>query len=190
MVRRTALWISIMGIALLLPMCFGGEEKAGSEQYSGVVMATGGAAGGSTLSFDFRIDAFTSDEDVKKYVALLKDSGQDALQSALDKLDVGQIYTTGSLGNRLAIARKRQKGTDTIITLVTARAMSFLERYSGGRINNYPFGFMQVTLNEKGEGTAQIMAAARLKFNEKDKIYEIESYGNQYVKAVNIRRRK
>jgi hypothetical protein len=42
-------------------------------------------------------------------------------------------------------------------------------------------------LNEKGEGTGQIMAAAKIKFNKKEGNYEIESYGNQYIKATNVR---
>jgi hypothetical protein len=31
------------------------------------------------------------------------------------------------------------------------------------------------------------MAAAKIKFNKKEGRYEIESFGNQYIKAVNVR---
>jgi len=59
--------------------------------------------------------------------------------------------------------------------------------YNSGRSTDYPFGYLQVKLNEKGEGTGQIMAAAKIKFNKKEGRYEIESYGNQYIKATNVR---
>ena len=34
------------------------------------------------------------------------------------------------------------------------------------------------------ESAGQIMAAAKLRFNKKSSKYKIESYGNQYIKAV------
>ena len=74
-----------------------------------------------------------------------------------------------------------------MITLVTARNMPFIELYRSGRSTDYPFGFLQVKLNEKGEGAGQIMAAAKIRFNKQKGHYEIESYGNQYIKAVNVR---
>jgi hypothetical protein len=59
--------------------------------------------------------------------------------------------------------------------------------YSGGRTNDYPFGFLQVRLDAKGQGTGQIMAAAKIRFDKNKGTYEIESYGNQYIKATNVR---
>ena len=105
----------------------------------------------------------------------------------MEKLDVGRINPTGSVGNQVAVARKRQAGSDTIITVVTARNMPFVELYRAGRTTDYPFGFLQVKLNDKGEGSGQIMVAAKIRFNKKKGHYEIESYGNQYIKAVNVR---
>ena len=143
--------------------------------------------GGKSIPFDFRITSYTTDEEVDKFAALLKEKGQDALRSALEKEDKGRISPVGSVGNQIAAARKRQHGTETIITIVTARVMSFTELYNSGRSRDYPFGYLQVKLNDKGEGTGQIMAAAKLKFNKKSGHYELESYGNQYIKAINVR---
>jgi len=67
--------------------------------------------------------------------------------------------------------------------------MPFAELYRGGRTTDYPFGFLQVKLNEKSEGNGQIMVAAKIRFDKKKGHYEIESYGNQYIKAVNVRPR-
>jgi len=79
------------------------------------------------------------------------------------------------------------QGTDTIITIVTARLMSFNELYNNGRSTDYPFGYIQLKLNAKGEGAGQIMAAAKIKFDKKKGQYVIESFGNQYIKAANVR---
>lgn len=166
------------------------QDKTLPESYSGVAMGTGGSVGGKTIHFDFRITQYATDEEVQNFAQLLKDKGADALRSVLEKEDKGRVAVVGSTGNQIAVARKRQHGTDTIITIVTARSMPFLELYRGARSTDYPFGFLQVKLDAKGQGTGQIMAAAKIRFDKKKGKYEIESYGNQYIKAVNVRPEK
>jgi len=177
----------VLGITFLLPASYGQEEKMKPEAWSAVAMGTGGGVGGKTIQFDFRITQYTTAEEVDKYAELLKEKGPDALRRALEKQDVGRINPAGRTGNQIAVARKRQEGSETVITMVTARNMPFIELYRSGRTTDYPFGFLQVRLNEKGEGSGQIMAAAKIRFNQKKGHYEIESYGNQYIKAVNVR---
>jgi hypothetical protein len=182
---RVALFVSLMLICMF-PAAFA-QDKAPTEAYSGVAMGTGGSVGGKTIQFDFRITQYTGDEEVQNFAQLVKDKGTDALRRALEKEDNGRISAAGSTGNQIAVARKRQEGDNTIITIVTARNMPFVELYNNGRSTNYPFGFLQVTLNTKGEGTGQIMAAANIRFDKKNGQYQIESLGNQYIKAVNVR---
>jgi hypothetical protein len=163
------------------------QDAPSPEGYSGVAMGTGGGVGGKSISFDFRITQYTTDQELQNFAQLVKDQGTDALRSALEKEDKGRINPMGSTGNQIAIARKRQHGSDTIITIVTARTLPFVELYRGGRSKDYPFGFLQVKLDATGKGSGQIMAAARIRFDKKKGQYEIESFGNQYIKAINIR---
>jgi hypothetical protein len=166
---------------------YGQDDKTQVDAYTAVAIGTGGNVGGKSMPFDFRITQYTSDEELAKLATLLKEKGQDALRRALEKEHRGRINPVGSVGNDIAVARKRQEGKTTVITIVTARLMSFKELYYRGRSVDYPFGYLQVTLNEKGEGVGQIMAAAKIRFNKKSGQYEIESYGNQYIKATNVR---
>jgi len=183
--RSTLLFV--LGIAALFQVSYGQDEKMKPEAWSAVAIGTGGSVGGKSIQFDFRISKYTTDEEVDKYAELLKEKGQDALRRALEKQDVGRINPAGRTGNQIAVARKRQEGSETVITMVTARTMPFIELYQSGRSTDYPFGFLQVRLNQKREGAGQIMAAAKIRFNNKKGHYEIESYGNQYIKAVNVR---
>ena len=181
--KKLALLV-LIGLFLLPQLSTGQENPAA---YSAVAIGTGGPAGGKSIGFDFRINSYTSDEDVDQLATLLKEKGADALRRTLEQKNVGRINPVGSTGNQIAVARKRQEGADTIITIVTARNMPFLELYRGGRTTDYPFGFLQVKLNDKGEGNGQIMVAAKIRFDKKKGHYEIESYGNQYIKATNVR---
>ena len=184
--KGTLTLLLVVGIATFLPVSHGQEDNK-PEAYSAVAMGTGGGMGGKTIQFDFRITKYTSDEEVDKFAEILKEKGPDALRRALEKEDLGRLNPAGRTGNQIAVARKRQDGSDTVITIVTARVMPFIELYNSGRSTDYPFGFLQVKLNEKGQGAGQIMAAAKIRFNKKSGKYEIESYGNQYIKAVNVR---
>jgi hypothetical protein len=180
----------VLGVAYLflsLSVVVSGQDKTPPEAYSGVAMGTGGSVGGKTIQFDFRITQYTTDEEVQNFAQLVKDKGTDALRRALEKEDKGRINVVGSTGNQIAVARKRQEGADTIITIVTARIMPFMELYNNGRSTDYPFGFLQVKLSANGVGTGQIMAAAKIRFDKKKGRYEIESFGNQYIKATNVR---
>ena len=180
--------LSLAASALLMPILFAQqEEKTNKEAYSAVAIGTGGTVGGKSIPFDMRINRYATDEEIDKLAELLKEKGPDALRRALEKLDVGRINPVGSVGNQIAVARKHQIGSDTVITLVTARNMPFIELYRGGRTTDYPFGFVRLTLNEKGEGTGQIIVAAKIRFDKKKGHYEIESFGHQYIKAINVR---
>jgi hypothetical protein len=177
----------VLSLILSLAFVSSAQDKASAEAYSGTAIGTGGSVGGKTIQFNFRITQYTTDEEVQNFAQLVKDKGTDGLRRALEKEDKGRINAVGSTGNQIAVARKRQQGSDTIITIVTARTMPFLELYNGGRTTDYPFGYLQVKLDANGQGAGQIMAAARIRFDKKKGQYEIESFGNQYLKATNIR---
>jgi hypothetical protein len=177
----------VVVLVVSLSLAASAQDKTPPEAYSGVAMGTGGTVGGKTLSFDFRVTQYTTDEELQTFAQLVKDQGTDALRRALEKEDKGRINAVGSTGNQIAVARKRQQGSETIVTIVTARNMPFIELYRNGRTTDYPFGFLQVKLDATGKGTGQIMAAAKIRFDKKKGQYEIESFGNQYIKATNVR---
>lgn len=134
--------LSLVGIA---------QGKTSPEAYSGVATGTGGRVGVKSIQFDFRNTQFTIDEEVQNFGQLVKEKGTDALRRALVKGDKGRINAVGSTRNQIAVARTRQHGTDTTITVVTALIMPFIELYNNGRTTDYTFGFLQATLNDKGE---------------------------------------
>jgi len=156
------------------------------EAYSGVAKATGGAGG--MVHFDLTINAYNTDEEIGGYATLFKEKGQGALRLALEKEIKGRLTPAGSLGIDVAVASKEQQGANTVITIVTARVMPFSGAYQGAnRSTDYPFGFMQITLNEKGEGTGTIISAAKLKFDKRKAHMEIESLGGQPIGIPTVR---
>jgi hypothetical protein len=163
------------------------QDKTPPLAYSGLAVGTGGSVGGKTISFNFRVAQYTTDQELQNFAQLVQDKGTGALRRALEKEDKGRLSAVGSTGNQIAIARTRQQGSETIITIITARTMPFIELYNSGRSTDYPFGYLQVKLDSTGKGMGQIMAAARIRFDKKKGQYQIESFGNQYIKVTNVR---
>jgi hypothetical protein len=180
--------LAALAAGLLLLPALSGQNK--SEQYSGVLQMTGGAAGGASRSIDIWINKYNTDEDIKGYATLLVEGGPDKLRRALEKEDVGQIAPVGRTGIALAVARKFVNGNKTIIRVVTARDMSFLELRYNGRSTDYPYTIVQLELDQNGKGTGSLIAAAKISFNKKKNTYEIESYqhGTAYNRIANVRR--
>jgi hypothetical protein len=183
--KRNTIVLAIITFLILGSAAWAQEQTP--EAYTGVAMGTGGMAGGKSITFDFRVTQYTTDEEVQKFAQLLKDKGTDALGRALDKENKGRISVVGSTGTQIAIARKRTQGADTIITIVTPRILPFAELYHNGRSTDYSYGYLQVKLDSEGKGSGQIMAAAKIRFDKKSGQYQIESFGNQYIKATNVR---
>lgn len=185
---RIALFAVAAGL-LLLPAS-SGQEKPKPEHYAATWAVVGGTAGGSTVQLDIRINRYNTDEDIMKFAELLKEGGPDALRRALEKEDVGQLSPTMRVGTPIAVARKLQSGNKTIVRVVTARNLPFLELRYSGRSVDYPFTIIQLDLDEKGKGTGTGIAAAKIRFNKKKNTYEIESlqHGTAYNKLLNVYR--
>ncbi len=177
-------------VAWLLLPAGRAQEKPGSEQYAAVWAVTGGAAGGSTVPIDIRINRYNTDDDIKKFADILVEGGPDRLRRALEKEDVGQLSPTGRVGVPIAVARKHVKGNKTIIRVVAARNLSFVELRYSGRSVDYPYTILELDLDENGKGTGTAIGAAKIRFDKKKNTYEIESleHGTAYNKLLNIRR--
>jgi hypothetical protein len=180
--------LAALAVVLLCASAPFGQEKMQPEHYAATWAVVGGAAGGSSVSLDIRINKFDTDEDVMKFAALLKEKGQDALRRALEQEDVGQISPTGRVGTPIAIARKLKSGNKTIVRVITARNLPFLELRYDGRSTDYPFTIIQLDLNEQGKGTGTGIAAASIRFNKKADTLEIESFqqGTSVNKLLNV----
>ena len=194
MKKIVSLTSATLTLLLLCSSLAGQDEKEKKkneivEHYTGVVVATGGVLGGRTMRIDLRIQDYTTDDQVIEYLRILKEDGQDALRRVLEKVKMGNLSPSFSVGNDVAVVRAfdLQDGT-RVIRVISARTMPFLELYYGGRSTDYPFGLIELRVDSEGKGQGSIIGGAQFKL--KDNELEIESYGNQYLKLTNVTRSK
>jgi|GEM_PF-3841356 hypothetical protein len=176
--------VVVLGIVGLISLGVSQEAKAQKESYS--AMALAGNSGASQVRFNFTITKWSTDEEVKALGTILKEQGEDALIEALKKLDAGRINKVGDTGNQIAIAQKMQSGKQWIITMITARKISTVELSRQAAHADYPLGFLQVIVDEKGNGSGKMMTAAKVKYDKNKGHFHLEPYGNGYTPVENV----
>ena len=120
----------------------------------------------------------------------MKEKGQKALLEEMNKLDAGRINKKGETGNEIALAEKFQNGDDTVITLISARRMSMFETNMKGVSTKYPFAFLQVTVNSKGEGSGKLVEAAAIKYEKEKDSFKLDPYGQGARVVSNVKQVK
>src|SRR3954451_20440180 len=143
------------------------DSKDAKEVYTGTLMATNGPM--RTTSFTLSIKDYTSDELAQNYLAILVEGDQSDLLKKIDDLDLGYMSAAGSLGRRLVIVRKAElPDGKTRIRAVFERWQSFAEVRNGYRVQDYPFGIIEIVVDAKGKGTGTFIAACMV-YMKKDK---------------------
>ena len=177
--------VTSIAAACLLSIVFCQYAKAEDESYSAILATSN--AGAKQIRFTFTITKWSTQDEIRELGQVLKDHGQDALYAELKKLDSGRINQIGEVGNQIAIAEKSTSGNNTVITLITARRMTVAEQARGATHTDYPFAFLQVFLNDKGEGTGKAVTAAKIKFDEQKGHAVLDPYGSGASPVTNVR---
>lgn len=160
------------------------NAKAQKESYSAIMVTRTPST--QHVRFTFNITKWATEDEIKQLGKVLKEHGQDALFDELKKLDAGHINAAGDIGNQIAIAEKTMSGNNTVITLINARRMSTAEMARNATHTDYPFGFLQVTLNEKGEGTGKMVMAAKIKYDSSKGHSVLEPYGSGAAQVTDV----
>jgi hypothetical protein len=160
------------------------------EQFSATAFGTSGPTSGKSVGVNIYINSYTTDDEVKNYLDILKTQGQDGLEKAFDKTkERGRLAVTGSTGNDISFIRSRNAETKRIIRMASNRMMSFAELYNSPRSRDYKFTIVELRLDANGNGEGNIFYAVKLKFNKKGEL-EIEHYGQSPIRLANVRKQK
>jgi hypothetical protein len=156
--------------------------RYGSGRYTGV----------RTGSFTLKLNRMTSDDQAKADLAALE-RGQDKLLDAIHNEDVGTLTFTGDLARTVNAAREVNVGGMRKIYAVFERWTQFAEVRGSYRSLDYPFGYIELTIDPRtGKGSGQYFAAAKIRWknNSKEGVgrhIEIEDYATFPAKLVNVR---
>lgn len=188
---RFGIWIALASLAATAAAP--GRQTASNtepEKYTALAVNISNVGYTGATPVDIVIERYTTDAESQRLLAILKKEGQDGLLKALrDTPRVGYIRSPASLAYDLRYARQ-VPGEDggKAIVLATDRPIGFWEAAARPRSMDYPFTFIELHVNDEGEGKGSMTIATRLTLN--GPVLAIENLGNQPVMLNEVKRRK
>ena len=187
---------AIVWMALAVLLAFGQTADAQTktaEEYNGSAISFNGPRT-RTAFFNLKINSLTSDDSAKQYLGILDQSGQQSALDAIRDNDLGTLQFGSEIGRRINVVRESTVEGKRRIFIVFERWTQFAEARSGYRSLDYPFGVVEIFIDErtgKGEGTYIPAARIRLDDNKRTNTQqlEIENFATYPVKLNNITRR-
>ena len=186
----TVILCVLSGYALSYAYAQNADSKPLSDlprQFSATAFADAGIIAGKSFGIDLYITAWTTDQQVKDYVDVLREKGPDGLVSAMNKADdVGRLSPTGFVGSSSRFAKYNTTPNGGLhIVMVTNRPMSFGELYRSGRSTDYQFGIVVLDVDKDGKGSGKLAPICKIKFNKQNQL-EIENYGEKPFRLENV----
>lgn len=146
--------------------------------------------GSAAQTIQIEITRWSTDAERDRLLAILKEKGESALLSGLQKLPkVGNFRTPDSLAYDLHFARQHP-GADggRRIFIATDRYIQFWEAANHTRSMQYPFTFIEMRLDNHGQGEGKLSIA--VKVTEEDNQLVLENYASQPVMLTSIKPEK
>lgn len=165
--------------AVLLPILLMPAQAAAQapEVFDGILVSNAAGAAG-LASIRIEIDEYTTDEEALEFIDVLASEGWEALESRfIREEEKGRFIRNSQLGLDIAFARSIPHETGRIVRLATARPIQFAEARYSSRSRDYAFGIIELRLDEEGQGSGVVIAAAKVEFNDEGQL-EIESFGD------------
>ena len=167
-----------------------------AEVYTGTVLYYGSGLSTRTVTrqFTLTVDSYTPDDESDKYLNILKDDGQDALLKAIGSKEVGRFSVGANIGVPVNVVREKLVDGKRRILVVFERWTQFAELRYGYRSLDYPFGYIELMIDEntgKGEGT--YIAAAKIRWNSYNKTndvtqIEVENFATFPARLLAVKR--
>lgn len=180
--------------AVCLVSIMGAASVEAQQTYTGTVVSYGSRSytGVRTGSFTLTLKSLTPDDQAARFLSSLQTGGQDALLDAIRNENIGSFSVDQNLSRTVNAARVTTSGGRQKILVVFERWQMFAEVRGGYRSLDYPFGYLELTIDPAtGKGSGQYFAAARIRW-KKDKNgngshIEIEDYATFPAKLINVR---
>ena len=166
------------------------SPSRGREEFTAIALSAGGPRSNPvSTSLDIVVERMSTEADRQRLLAALP-KGQDGLLDVLRELPrVGSISTPGQLGWDLRFAQStRDEDGGRRIFLATDRPIDVWEQASGLRTLDYPFTFIELRVNDAGEGVGRLSIAARVLATRDGRFVQLENWDSE-IRLTEVRPR-
>lgn len=173
----------LMGCLFTFALVLSGTAEA-AETIRGTAVRVG--AGVQSSYLNVTLERYSTDEERGRWREAFAAGGQNALVAKWQKEDVsvGTLSFTGTMGYpvRAALSVATDKGRK--IYLATDRPIAGIELLGGSRSEDYPIGWVEIEVNEKGKGEGQLVGAAELVVE--DSRLMVKQLGTEPIHLINV----
>jgi len=165
---------------------------AQKQEFTGTVIGVGGQLGGVSRPFTLTLDSLTPARDVQGDVSILAEGGQDALLRKLDGKRIGYFSLGNGLGRDVNFAWETPTANGgRRITAVFERWMNLYELRYGTRSEDYPFSYVEITVDRNGKGEGTFIPAAKIYFDKKNgNQVDVENFGIYPARLAGVQLRQ
>lgn len=187
---------AVLSLCCLSFISAAAAQQGGKETYTGTILSYGSGFNTRTYTstFTLNINSLTSDQQAQKFLGVLQESGQDDLLKAIRNENLGRFSVGGRLGREINVVRESAVDGKRRIFIVFERWTQFAELRGGYRSLDYPFGVIELYVDERtGKGEGTYIAAAKIRWTydkkkEQNQI-EIENFATFPAKLLGVSRR-
>ena len=176
----------LLAFSLVLAPTLAKEKKKMADEITGTLVSMN-APGAMGSRVQIWIEAYTADDVAASLVKTLSEQGQQPLLNAVTDHRAGTIRIGTSNGYPISVARQRvaADGSRTIF-LVTSRPFVGFAPAAGTRIDDYPFGVVEIKLAADGTGEGTLVGAAQLALDPANNL-SIKTYATQPSRLTNVK---
>lgn len=188
--RRLERAITVTAMALLISTGLAGQTHGDPEEFTTFAVNMGARTGGGTAQLILTVNRWNSQADRDALFTTLKEKGQEAMLSQLQKAKrVGSLRTPNSIGYdiRLALDEPGKDGGRRVL-LVTDRPVGFGEAVNRPQSIEYPFTVIDIQMPSTGFGQGTMSIAAKI--IPAGRTVLIENYDTQPVQLNRVESRK
>lgn len=178
--------------ALTLIFNFNAAAQRARETYTGTILSYGSGFNTRTQTapFTLNINGTTPDNEAQGLLEILQSSGQNSVLREIEKQDLGRFGLSTRVGVPINVVRESVVDGRRRIFIVFQRWTQFAELRGGYRSLDYPFGVVEMFIDERtGKGEGTYIAAARIRFDRDDRQIEIENFGTYPARLLGVQRR-
>ena len=168
----------------------------GKESFTATVI--GGAnmrlPGGGTFRLTVNVESWTSVEERKRLLGVLKEQGKDALLKETRKLKAGYILAPPAArwpSWEVNVASSIETPEGRIVRLFTERPIALEEAFFNTRSKDFEFGVMELKIGKDGKGDGVIVPAAKVYFDDKGQlVFETTPFATGPYKVMGVSKLK
>jgi hypothetical protein len=177
-------------------LCFNSEalaQQSGRETFTGTVLSYGSGLNTrtSTATFTLNLNGQTSDQEARRLLGVLQESGQDDVLKSIRNEELGRFSVGANVGRSLNFVHETTVDGRRRIFAVFERWTQFAELRGGYRSLDYPFGVIELYIDPNtGRGEGTYIAAAKIRWTTDRKTQqsqvEIENFATFPARLLGV----